>query len=51
MLSDKLELPTGQLVTPQEIIAGIALLHIQSELEIATTTKLVRFARALAKMK
>ncbi|WCP70324.1 regulator (plasmid) [Vibrio tubiashii] len=51
MRNDKLELPTGQLVTPQEIIAGIALLQIQSELEITTTTKLLKFVRALARMK
>ncbi|EPT8342643.1 regulator [Vibrio vulnificus] len=48
---DKLELPTGQLVTPQQILAGIALLDIQSELEITTTSKLLKFARILAKIK
>ncbi|HDM8238600.1 TPA: regulator [Vibrio campbellii] len=48
---DKLELPTGQFVSAQEILAGIALLEIQSELEIATTTKLLRYARAIARLK
>lgn len=48
---DRLELPTGQYVTAQEILAGIALLQIQSELEVVTTTKLLKFARVLAKIK
>ncbi|MCG9578524.1 phage protein [Vibrio europaeus] len=47
---NELELPTGQLVTAQEILSGIALLQIQSELEITTTSKLLKFARALAKL-
>ncbi|MCG9647722.1 regulator [Vibrio brasiliensis] len=47
----KLELPTGQLVSPQQILAGIALLEIQSELEIKTTTKLLKYARAISKIK
>lgn len=46
-----LELPTGQLVTPQELLSGICLLEIQSELEIKTTTKLVKYVRALTKLK
>jgi len=51
MCGDKLELPTGQLVTAQEVLTGIALLLIQSELEIKTTTKLLKFARAIAAIK
>ncbi len=46
----KLELPTGQLVSPQELITGIALLEIQSELEIKTTTKLLKYSRMLARI-
>lgn len=46
--NDQLELPTGQLVSPQQIITGIALLDIQSELELATTSKLLKYARILA---
>jgi len=45
---DKLELPTGQLVSPQQIITGIALLDIQSELELKIATKLVRYSRIIA---
>lgn len=46
-----LRLPTGRLVTAQEILAGIALLKIQSELEIRTTSKLLRYVRAIARLK
>ncbi len=45
---DKLELPTGQLVSPQQILLGIALLEIQSELELNTTAKLLKYARSLS---
>ncbi|MDE3898551.1 MULTISPECIES: phage protein [Vibrio] len=48
MHADKLELPTGQMVSAQEILSGIALLEIQSELELKTTTKLLKYARIIA---
>lgn len=48
---DTLELPTGKNVTAQEILVGIALLEIQSELEIKTTSKLLGYARAIEKVK
>ncbi|WP_372226095.1 regulator [Vibrio lentus] len=51
MLYDRMELPTGQVVRPQQILAGIALLGIQSELEIKTSTHLLRLARAIASIK
>ncbi|MEZ9783237.1 regulator [Vibrio cyclitrophicus] len=47
---DKLELPTGNLVTAQQVLLGIALLEIQSELELETTSRLLRYARCLSKM-
>jgi len=50
MKHDKLELPNGTLVTAQEIILGAALVEIQSELELHTTSKLLKFARVLAKV-
>ncbi|TRN15863.1 regulator [Vibrio fluvialis] len=50
MNNNHLELPTGQRVTPQEILSGIALLEIQSELEIKTTTKLLKYSRLIAKL-
>ena len=51
MQHDKLMLPTGQLVSPQEILTGIALLSIQSELELKIGRKLLKFARAISRMK
>ncbi|WP_122055530.1 phage protein [Vibrio sp. Evd11] len=51
MLYDRMELPTGQVVRPQQILAGIALLGIQSELEIKTSTSLLKLARAIAEIK
>ncbi|CAK1711623.1 hypothetical protein VCRA2112O188_110147 [Vibrio crassostreae] len=46
-----MELPTGQVVMPQQILAGIALLGIQSELEIKTSIHLLGLARAIANIK
>ncbi|WCP70097.1 regulator [Vibrio tubiashii] len=51
MHMDKLELPTGQMVSAQEILAGIALLDIQSELELKTTTKILKYVRAINQIK
>ncbi|MEZ8039625.1 regulator [Vibrio sp. 10N.286.49.E1] len=45
---DKIELPTGQLISAQQMILGIALVEIQSELELKTSTKLLKYARILA---
>jgi len=50
MVRGKLELPTGQQITPQEILTGIALLSIQSEIELKTSTKLLKIARCLKKI-
>lgn len=47
---DKLELPTGQLITPQQILLGIALLEIQSIDELKTTSYILKTARAIAQM-
>ena len=51
MHHDGLELPTGQLVSAQQVLAGMALLEIQSDLEIRTSTHLLGIARAIAKIK
>ncbi len=45
---ERLELPTGEAVTPQQVLTGIALLQIQSELEIKTSSKLLKLARAIS---
>jgi hypothetical protein len=50
MNNQRLELPTGQTVTPQEILSGIGLLEIRSELEIKTNTKILVYARSIARL-
>ena len=47
---DKMELPTGQLVSAQQILLAVALLEIQSELELQTTSKILKYARALSQL-
>ena len=51
MHKNTLELPTGQHVTPQQILTGIALLEIQSPTDTRTITKLVKYARSIAAIK
>ncbi|AXN34757.1 MULTISPECIES: phage protein [Vibrionaceae] len=51
MSNQKLELPTGQKVSPQELLTGIALLSINSELELKISSKLLKLARAIGKIK
>jgi len=50
MNNKRLELPTGRCVSPQEILAGIGLLEIGSELELKTSLKILKYARAIAKL-
>ncbi len=51
MVMDKLDLPTGQRVSAQEVLAEIALLEIGSELELKTTSKLLKHVRAIANIR
>lgn len=51
MKHDRLELPTGQLVTSQQVLTGIALLQIQSDLEIRTSRQLLKLSRAIASIR
>lgn len=46
----RLVLPTGTTVTPQQIVAGIALLDIGGEHEIRCLSKLLKFSRILSKL-
>ncbi|KOO14419.1 regulator [Vibrio xuii] len=48
MVGNRMELPTGQRVSPQEILTGVALLQINSELEIKINAQLMKTARALS---
>ncbi|KLN64621.1 phage protein [Vibrio sp. VPAP30] len=50
MNNNRLELPTGRLVSPQEILTGIALIEIQYERDIKTISKLLKFARIIASL-
>lgn len=50
LVNGKMELPTGKLVTPQQLLTGIALLEIQSDIEIKVLRKLLKYARALGKL-
>jgi len=51
MRGDKLLLPTGECISPQQILTGIALIHIRSELELKTSRHLFKLARAIAAIK
>lgn len=51
MVRGKLELPTGQQITPQELLTAIALLSINSEIELKTSTTILKFVRAIEKVK
>ncbi|MGI2788476.1 regulator [Vibrio fluvialis] len=44
-----LKLPTGRAVTAQQVLTGIALLEIQSDLEIKTSTYILKTARIISK--
>ncbi|HAS8324429.1 TPA: regulator [Vibrio vulnificus] len=48
---DRLELPTGQLVTAQEVLTAIAILEIGAQPDLMVSTKILRFARVLGKIK
>lgn len=51
MAHNQMILPTGQRITAQQLLTGIALLEIQSDIELKTCTKLLKIARELAKIK
>ncbi|MGR5260333.1 regulator [Vibrio astriarenae] len=43
----RLVLPTGQRLTPAQILIGAALVEIESELELKTSAKILKTARAI----
>lgn len=49
MTYDRLELPTGQRVTAQQIIIGIALLELGAPNEVYISHKILKYARVLRK--
>lgn len=44
---DRLELPTGQLVSAQQILTGIALLEMGALPDLEIASQILRYARAL----
>ncbi len=51
MSNDKLQLPNGLRVTPQQILCGIALIEIGANEDRETMNKLIRYARIIASIK
>ncbi|OEA76718.1 hypothetical protein BBM67_10720 [Vibrio parahaemolyticus] len=47
---DRLELPTGQLVTAQQVLTGIALLEIGALTDLEAAGRVLKYARALKDM-
>ncbi|AVW96735.1 phage protein [Vibrio parahaemolyticus] len=47
MRHDRLELPTGQLVTAQHVLIEVALLELGSSSDIKTAHQVLKYARAL----
>ncbi|MCX8946526.1 regulator [Vibrio parahaemolyticus] len=50
MRHDRLELPTGQLVTAQQVLIGVALLELGACNDINIAHKIMKYARALQKI-
>ncbi|EJE8517246.1 regulator [Vibrio parahaemolyticus] len=48
---DRLELPTGQLVTAQQLLTGIALLEIGAISDLKAMSRLLKYSRVIAKAK
>ncbi|WP_423841137.1 regulator [Vibrio mytili] len=51
MHKNKLELPTGQFVTAQQILTGIALLELGAEPDLMIAKEIMKYVRALTKIK
>ncbi|WP_338129545.1 regulator [Vibrio fluvialis] len=47
----QMKLPTGALVTPQQILTGIALLEIQSDNEKKILSRMLKYCRCINKIK
>lgn len=48
---DKMELPTGQLVSPQQIVTALALLEIGDAKALEVNAKLLKLVRAVSYIK
>lgn len=47
MRHDRLELPTGQRVTPQQVLIGVALLELGASSDIEVAHQILKYARVL----
>lgn len=50
MHHDKLELPTAQLITAQQVLTGIALLEVRALTDLEAAGQMLKYARALKDM-
>ncbi|HCE2184483.1 TPA: phage protein [Vibrio parahaemolyticus] len=50
MRHDRLELPTGQLVTAQQVLIGVALLELGASSDIEVAHQILKYARVLKNM-
>lgn len=51
IVKNKLKLPTGRELEPQQILTAIALLEIESEFDKKTLTKLLKISREISRIK
>ncbi len=51
IVKNRLRLPTGRELEPQQILTAVALLEIESDSDKITLTKLLQFSRAISKIK
>ncbi|MUK77933.1 regulator [Aliivibrio fischeri] len=51
IVKGRLRLPTGRELEPQQILTAVALLEIESDSDKRTLTKLLKFSRAISKVK
>ncbi|MGO2323170.1 DUF3653 domain-containing protein [Vibrio casei] len=51
MQKDRLLTPTGQRATPQQILTGLGLLEINSEIELMASRRILKIARAIGRIK
>ena len=50
MRHDRLELPTGQRVTAQQVLIGVALLELGASSDMAVAQQILKYARVLKSM-
>ncbi|MUK67672.1 regulator [Aliivibrio fischeri] len=51
IVKNRLKLPTGRELEPQQILTAVALLEIESDMDKKTLTKLLKLAREISRIK